>query len=154
MFCGQLLKTPQKTSGSYIQLSPAAPSTPIKSIGSPSANIGTFALAIFNQPAKTLNGKFVAAYVEETTAGQMLKNWSEVTGKKATYAQVSLEDFNAVWPMWGMEMGVMMKMWDEVKEKSWSGEEGILTKEDLGLNGVDFVGAKAVMKKMDWNALL
>lgn len=143
-----------KTSGSYIQLSPAASDVPILSIGSPSANIGTFVVAIFNQPKKTLGGKFVTAYVEETTTGQMLKEWSEVTGKKSTYVQTSLEDFSAIWPMWGFEMGVMMKMWDEVREKSWSGEEGILTKDDLGLTGTDFVGSKGALEEMDWNALL
>lgn len=84
----------------------------------------------------------------------MLQYWAEVTGKKATYVQVSLDAFSAVWPMWGLEMGIMMKIWDEVKEKSWSGEEGVLTKDDLGFNGADFVGAKAVMKDMDWGALL
>jgi hypothetical protein len=145
---------PQKTSRSYVQLSPAAPSTPIKSIGNPSANVGTFALAIFNQPKKTLGGRFVAAYVEELTSGQMLQDWAGVTGKKATHVQVSLDTLSAVWPMWGLEMGVMMKMWDEVKEKSWSGEARVLTKDDLGLSKADFVGAKAVMKEMDWDALL
>ena len=84
----------------------------------------------------------------------MLNDWSEVTGKKSTYVQTSLEDFSSIWPMWGLEMGVMMKMWDEVKEKSWSGEEGILTKDDLGLTGTDFVGVKGALKEMDWSALL
>jgi hypothetical protein len=149
-----LLISQQKTSGSYLQLSPAAPDTPVKSIGSPLQNIGTFALAILKQPDKTRGGKFVAAYVEETTTGKLLKDWSEVTGKKATYIQTSLEDFSNVWPMWGIEMGVMMKMWDEIKDKSWTGEGDILTKEDLGIAGEKFVGVKGAYGEMDWSSLL
>ena len=32
-------------------------------------------------------------------------------------------------------MGVMMKFWEDFGNKSWMGEEGILTKEDLGIKG-------------------
>lgn len=48
----------------------------------------------------------------------------------------------------------MMKLCDEIKEEAWSGEPAILTKDDLGLSGADFVGAKAAMKEMDRSALL
>ncbi|POR34991.1 NmrA-like family domain-containing protein 1 [Tolypocladium paradoxum] len=150
MFTPNLLKT----SGSYIQLSPASPTTPILSIGSPLGNIGAFALAILKQPHKTLPGKFVCAYVEETTTGDMLQDWAEATGRRAVYVQTSLDDFSNVWPVWGLEMGVMMKMWDELKERSWSGEEGILTRDDLGLSAAKFVGFKEAQAEMDWDALL
>ena len=151
-----MLTPQQKSSGSYVQLSPASPTTPVWTIGSPSGNIGTFALAIFRQPEKTIGGKFVTAYVEETTQAQMLKDFSDVTGKKATYVQVSLEDFSEVWPGgWGQEMGSMMAAWSEVKERAWSGEEGILTKDDLGLGEADFAGGfKEALREMDWNTLL
>ena len=36
--------------------------------------------------------------------------------------------------MWAEEMGVMMQFWEDFGKKSWTGEEGILTKEDLGIN--------------------
>ncbi|KAM5344017.1 hypothetical protein ACJ41O_012554 [Fusarium nematophilum] len=143
-----------KTSGSYVQLSPASPTTPIKTIGSPLANVGIFALAILKQPQKTLPGKFVVASVEETTTGAMLQDWAAVTGKRAVYVQTSLEDFSNVWPGWGMEMGSMMKMWDELKERSWSGEDGLLTGDDLGLSAAKFVNFKGALVEMDWNALL
>ncbi|PNY27047.1 NmrA-like family domain-containing protein 1 [Tolypocladium capitatum] len=143
-----------KTSGSYVQLSTASPTTPILSIGSPLGNIGAFALAILRQPRKTLPGRFVCAYVEETTAGKMLQDWGQVTGKRAVYVQTSLDDFSNVWPMWGLEMGVMMKMWDELRERIWTGEDGILTKDDLGLSAEGLVDAKGAMAEMDWKALL
>jgi hypothetical protein len=39
--------------------------------------------------------------------------------------------------MWAEEMGVMMQFWDWAREKSWSGEDVILTKDDLNIkNGL------------------
>lgn len=143
-----------KTSGQYVQLSTASPDTPVSSIGDVAANVGIFAAAVLRQPNLTLPGRFVKVATEETTTGQLLKDWSEVTGKPAVYVETSLEQFNSVWPGWGQEMGVMLSAWSELRERSWSGEEGILTKEDLGIAGEKFAGTKEVYAKMDWKALL
>jgi hypothetical protein len=137
-----------------MQLSPADPTTPTKSIGNPQRNIGIFVLSILNLPDKTLPGRFVIAHTEETTTGQMLKDWSEVTGKRSVYVKTNLEDFSEVWPMWGEEMGIMMKMWDELKDQSWSGEPEILNKDDLGISAEKLGGFKEALAEMNWDALL
>lgn len=144
----------QKTSGKYVQLSSAAADLPIKTIGSPSGNIGIFALAILKQPHITLPGRFVCAHVEDTTTEKLLQDWSAATGKPSEYVEVSLDSFSKIWPGWGQEMGSMMKMWDELRERAWSGEEGILVKEDLGIGDAHFVGVKQAVAEMDWKALL
>ena len=137
----------QKSSGKHVQLQPSPPSVPIFTIGDAKANTGIFVRAILNQPKLTLS-KFVLAYVESLTIGQLLENWSAATGKPSVYVQTSLEDFDSVWPMWGHEMGIMMKFWEEAGEKSWSGEE-VLTKEDLGIKEV-LVGSKEAFSRIDW----
>ena len=143
-----------KTSGAYLQLSPAAADTPVETIGDASVNIGTFALAVLKQPRLT-RGKVVKAHVAETTTGQLLKDWSEVTGKPAHYVQTaSLDEYSAVWPMWGLEMGVMLAAWNELRDRSWTGEDEILTSRELGLAGVKFPGVKETYAKMDWSQLL
>lgn len=144
----------QKTSGSYVHLSPAARTTPIKTIGSAQGNIGVFALAILTQREKTLPGRFVVAHVEDTTTGQMLEDWSAVTGKRSVYVETTLDDFSNVWPVWALEFGLMMKMWEELQDQSWTGEPDILTKDDLGITGENLVGFKGAVAEMDWNALL
>ena len=140
----------------YIQPSPALPSTPIKAIGVPQVNIGIFANAILKHPELTLapQGRFVLAHSEDTTAGKLLSDWSEVTGKPSKYVVTSLEDFDTIWPGFGQEMGIMMAMWSELKEKSWSGEEGVVTREQLGIDLMDLTTVKDAYKEMDWNALL
>jgi len=141
-----------KTSGKYVHLSTASPNAPVLSIGDATKNIGVFTSAILAQPNLTL-GKFVFAYVEETTTGQLLQTWSKATGKPSAYVQVvSVEDLNRLWPQWGQEMGIMMKFWEDYGDKSWSGEE-VLTKKDLGLEGEKFVGIEETYKNQDWSAL-
>ena len=144
----------QKTSENYIQLCPGAADTPIWTIGSASGNVGVFALAILQQPSKTLPGKFVCAWVEKTTNGRMLQDWADVVGKTAVYVQTSPDDYDNVWPGIGRELALMMKLWDDLGQRSWTGEDGILDKDDLGLAAMDFVGFKRTIKEMDWDALL
>ncbi|KAI9865622.1 MAG: hypothetical protein M1813_002080 [Trichoglossum hirsutum] len=135
-----------KSSGKHVQLQPSPASVPIFSIGDAKTNVGVFVRAILNQP-KTFQ-KFVLAYVESLTIGGLLENWSAATGKPSVYVQTSLEEFDQVWPMWGQEMGIMMKFWEEAKEKSWSGEE-ILTADDLGVKD-GLVGSKEAFSRIDW----
>ena len=121
------------TAGKYIQILPTSPSVPVMTIGDAQKNVGVFVRAILSNPDKTLHGKFVLAYVEETTAGAMLQTWGKAQDKQVQYLQVDEKTFNNIWPMWAEEMGVMMQFWEDFGNKSWAGEEGILTKEDLGI---------------------
>lgn len=132
---------------------PAAGDLPMKTIGSPLANVGRFALAILKQPYKTLPGKIVCAYTEETTAAKLLQDWAEVTGNRATYVKCSLDAYSDIWPGWGMEMGSMMAMWDEMREGSWP-VDGVLNWDDLGIRGEKWANAKDAYQEMDWKAIL
>jgi len=137
-----------KSSGQYVQLQATPPTVPVLTIGDISANVGIFTSSILAQPQLT-HGKYVLAYVEKTTIGDMLKTWSEATGKPSVYVQTSLEDFDKVWPMWGHEMGFMMKFWEEYGDQSWSGEN-YLTSKELGIKE-KFVGVKEAYGAMDWS---
>lgn len=106
------------------------------------------------KPEVTLPGRFVLASSEDTTSIKLLEDWSDVTGKPFKYVQISLEEYSAIWPGWGLEAGAMMAMWNELREKSWSGEDPIITKEELGLAGTKFATVKDTYATMDWNALL
>jgi len=148
MFTPNLLKT----SGKYVQLSPAPPTVPILSIGDSRSNVGIFTNAILAQPSLT-HSRYVLAYVEETTTGGLLEQWSKVTGKESVYVQVKdLEEFDQLWPGWGAEMGGMMAFWAEAGDKSWTGEDFITPKE-LGVEGSKFVGIEGAYAGQDWSGL-
>ncbi|KAI9770840.1 MAG: hypothetical protein M1839_003035 [Geoglossum umbratile] len=141
-----------KSSGKHILLQPTAPTVPIISMGDTKANTGVFVRAILNQPELTLS-KFVFAYAETLTVGQLLETWSDVTGKPSVFVQTSLEDFDRVWPVWGLEMGVMMKFWEEYGENAWSGEE-IVRKGDLGIKDDELVGSKEAISRIDFTNIM
>ena len=124
------------TAGKYIQLQGTPATVPIKTIGDARTNVGVFVKSILAQPDRTLYGRVVLAYAEETTAGDMLQTWARAQGKTAQYIQIDEATFNAIWPMWAEEIGAMMQYWNEVKDRSWSGEPSILTKEDLNVTGL------------------
>jgi NmrA-like family len=126
------------SAGKYIQLNVTPPNVPIKTIGDVRTNIGLFVKSVLDQPSLTLGGKIVLADVEDTTIGDMLQMWARIKGTKAESVQVTVDEYDAVWPAWGKEMGDMMKLWEEVGERSWAAESGLklLTKDDLGVKGL------------------
>jgi hypothetical protein len=148
MFTPNLLKS----SGKYIQLSPAASSTPIHTIGDTRANVGAFVVAILRRPEVSLR-KFVLAKVATATAGDVLAAWSRATGHTAEFVRVTLEEFDRLWPVWGQEMGVMMEFWDAATERSWSGGD-IVGAEELGVNVEELVGLEEAFKRIDWSGVL
>jgi hypothetical protein len=140
-----------------LQLSPVSADVPIKAIGDPNVNIGIFALEVLKKPEVTLPGRFVLASNEDTTSGKLLQDWSEATGKASHYAKTStLAEYADIFPGgWGYEMGEMMVMWEELGDRSWSGEEPLVTIDDLGLRGnPQLTTVKDSYKVMDWSALL
>lgn len=138
----------KKSSGKYVWLQPVPASTPVQLLGDAEANIGRFVGAILRRPDLTLPGKFVLAAVEEMSHGEVLKTWGRATGKETQYIEVGLDEFDALWPGWGEEFGLMMQMWAELGENSWGGEK-VLTREDLGITQ-PLVSTEAWFKSADW----
>jgi len=138
-----------KTSGKYILLQPTPPSTPVLSVGDQTTNVGPFAVAIANKPELTLPGKFVLAETDATTTGSILKSWGQITGKETEYVEISLEQYDRLWPGWGREMGTMLKFWEEYGDRSWTGEE-FITKEGLGITA-PLVGLETTLQKLDYS---
>ncbi|KAK0106285.1 hypothetical protein ONS96_003925 [Cadophora gregata f. sp. sojae] len=139
-----------ETVGKYIQLGPVPPTTIVQTIGDVHTNVGLFTSAILAQPLLT-KGKYVLGVVEETTVGEFVKIWGQTTGKNTMYVEIaSVEEYDKLWPVWGTEIGLMMKFWEIAGKGAWSGE-GVVTKEDLGLSEEMFVDSKETFRKMSWD---
>lgn len=137
-----------KSSGKYVWLQPTPASTEIAVLGDPTTNVGPFVSGILRRPDLTLPGKFVLATTEQMTHGAILEAWARATGKQAEYLEISIDAFDRLWPMWGKEMGSMLKMWEDLKENSWGGE-AVLTKDDLEITQ-PLTGLEAWFKSADW----
>ncbi|KAJ4858032.1 nmrA-like family domain-containing protein [Trichoderma breve] len=125
---------------------PFYPSVQFPLVGDATVNVGLFTRAIIEQSDKTLGGKFVYAMTDVMTAGEMLATWAEVHGVEAEYVQVDKETYYSLWPKWGKAMDRMHEYAEWAKEKSFSGEDVILTKEDLGIAGLK--GTRAAYAEM------
>ena len=122
----------------------------MSTIGDVTANVGIFTNAILAQPTLTQR-KYVLATVEDITVGGLVKAWGEATGRDTLYVEIaSVEGYDKIWPIWGTEIGLMMKFWESGGEKCWSGED-MLVKEDLGLSEDMFVLSKETFGKMNWD---
>jgi hypothetical protein len=119
-----------------IQLGVYGADVPLTTIGDPRVNIGRFVKAVLENPGKTLPGKVVLAAAEETTVGGYLEAWSAFQKKPATYVQIPADVFDTIWPVYGKELRLMHEFWDWAREKSWTGDQPVLTKEDLGLTNL------------------
>jgi hypothetical protein len=138
----------QKTCGKHVQLFPVSEDTPITTVGDPKVNTGIYALAIFNQPQLTI-GKIVLAQSETKTTREIVDLWSQTSGKPAVYIQVSLDHYDILWPKWGREVGIMLQFWEAVREKSWTADEPVLTKDDLSISGL--IGLEEVFSSFKWH---
>ncbi|EHK22024.1 uncharacterized protein TRIVIDRAFT_70979 [Trichoderma virens Gv29-8] len=117
-------------------------------VGDATVNVGLFVRAIIQQPDKTLGGKFVHGVTDVMTAEEILSTWALVHGFEAEYVQVAKETYYSLWPQWGKAMDRMHEYLEWAEDRSFSGEDVILSKEDLGVTGLSSTrDAFARMKK-------
>lgn len=120
----------------YIQVQPTPASVQFPMIGDAAINVGLFVRAIIEQPSKTLGGKFVNGVTDIMTAGELLATWASVRGVEADYVQVDKATYYSLWPQWGQAMDKMHEYLEWAKDRSFWGEDVILSKEDLGITGL------------------
>ena len=80
--------------------------------------------------------------------GELLKRWGRINGHDTAYIQISLDDYDAIWPSWGRTMGVMMQFYDKSTKNNWGlgqGEE-LVTMQELGVDGL--VGLDETLRLM------
>jgi len=124
------------SAGKYVQFANYSPDLVISTIGDVRVNVGAFVKAAVEQPEKSKNGAIVLARSEEIRADEFLQSWAAAKGVKAQFVRVSGEAFREMWPMWAEEMGLMMEFWDEHRDH-WSAPSfTLLTKDDLGITGL------------------
>lgn len=138
-----------ESANAWIQVQTQSPDTPVLAIGDVRANAGKFVEAIIEQRAKT-SGKVVLAEVETTTSGKLLQTWANAKGVKAVYVKADADAHDNLWPSLSEEVGGMIKVWELLKERSWTGAHGeeIVTKEDLGITGL--VGLEESYKSLNF----
>ncbi|KAH7216123.1 hypothetical protein DER44DRAFT_170330 [Fusarium oxysporum] len=120
----------------HVQLLPTPSSTLLSLAGDARTNVGLFVHAILEQPMKTLPGKFVLAVTDVMSTGNLLSLWASTKQKEAEYVMVDKQTYYRLWPKWGEVMEANFAYFNLVGDRSYSGENGVLTKDDLGIIGL------------------
>jgi hypothetical protein len=139
-----LIPAKLSTSSKHALIFPSPQSTVLPVAGDPSYNTGIYVHAILSHPEVSLPARYAVVQPDTMTCGEMLQLWGKVTGNDATYLQVSLEDFEALWPVLGQELGLQFQ-WNEAVP-DWK-IPGMLTDKDLGIEG-QLIGTEEAFKNV------
>lgn len=139
-----------KSIDTYLCIRPVSASTLLPLAGEVSVNIGVFVKAIVSNPSKTL-GKYVICKTEVMTNGDYIQLWGKVTGKRTQYLEVSFEEYDKLFPTWGVVVAELLQFFAYAGDKLWSGGPEYLTAADLGVEG-ELVGTEKAFATTDWSS--
>lgn len=116
--------------------------------GDQHTNVGRFIAGVVAHPELTLPGKAAVLFTEQMPLGDFLKLWGRVTGRETEFIQVSLEQYDRLWPVWGREMGMMMQYFEEAAQKGWGADDEIVTAQQLGVEELD--NSEEAFRRIKW----
>lgn len=113
--------------------------------GDMNINPGLWVKHILANPQKSL-GKYAHVYTEVISFEDILKVWSEVTGKQVVYVECSEKDYVKIWGVLGEELVAQLKFGETVKDWNTGAKTGFVTAEELGIK--DAIGLKAAFENL------
>jgi len=126
--------------GKFIQILPSPGSALVPLAGDMKVNPGLWVRQIIAHPEKSL-GKYANVMTEIMSFEDIVKVWSEVTGKQGVYVECSFKDFEKMWGVPGNEMasqfefGVNVTDWNAAAKGAFVGPEELGITEAIGLKG-------------------
>ncbi|KAI9666986.1 MAG: hypothetical protein M1831_001491 [Alyxoria varia] len=130
--------------GKYIWPLPTPPSAPMPVSGDMNINPGLVARAAIQQPQKTL-GKYVDVTTEVMPLGDILKVWSQVTGKEAAFVETTYAGYESMWGPAGAEFADQLKFGETVTDWHAHIAKDFVSCEELGVEG-QMVGLKGALE--------
>ncbi|KAB2580290.1 putative sugar transporter protein [Lasiodiplodia theobromae] len=134
-------------SGKYVLALPTKPSATIPITGDVSVTVGLWVRQVLANPGKTL-GKYASVHTEVISFEKMARDWSEVTGKPAVFAEISVEGYEQLWGVAGREIADQLKFGEHVSD--WHAHLGDLyvSKEELGISPEEAKGFKYALEQL------
>ncbi|KAF5002464.1 hypothetical protein FDECE_10623 [Fusarium decemcellulare] len=125
-------------SGKYTWLMPSKPSGKLPIAGDESRNVGIVVERILERPTETM-GKIVVLVVEYLDHTEVLKVWEKVTGKEATYVELSDEAAVALIGPVAIDLGAQLRFSEEYPDMGTYEPDRVVKLTDIGL-GEELVG--------------
>ncbi|KAH7077502.1 hypothetical protein BKA63DRAFT_508404 [Paraphoma chrysanthemicola] len=114
----------------YVQLLPTSENTPIQIAGDMTKTPGIWVRQILANP-KQCKGKYAMVATETLPMGSILDIWSDVTGRKGYYTEISNKVYADLWGIGGAELYDQLKFGELVPD--WITSYDLVSKEELGI---------------------
>jgi hypothetical protein len=89
-------------------------------------------------------GKYVNVALERWSFQEMVDVWSEVTGKKCIFAEISIDAVTQLYGAMGNELALQFKFGEACDP--WEVTEDHVSAEELGIDGNEVVGFKGTIE--------
>lgn len=133
--------------GSHIFLAPVSSETQLYNAGDESHNTGVFVSAILRKPKVSLPAKYAFVYTERVSFQEYLQPRNDVTGRRETFVQVSVEQYEELWGPFGKELALMFEAFEKQPDWSVAAKDEVVTAEDLGIASEELLGTRAALEK-------
>ncbi|KAK4893604.1 hypothetical protein LTR27_008071 [Elasticomyces elasticus] len=133
--------------GTYIWMQPSKAEALLPICGDVGVNVGVYVRAALERPTKS-RGKYVYVRTDRLSFPDILKIWSEVSGRDAEYVPISPHAFEALCSPGSKEMAMQYQSgelwgdWDTLKP----GE--VCAPEELGIKAEELVGLKQELEML------
>lgn len=78
---------------------------------------------------------------------EYLQAWIDVTGRRATFVQTSLAQYEQMWGPMGREVGLMLQAFEAVTDWTSPYKPDVVTAKDLGLAEGNLIDLRAAVEK-------
>ncbi|KAL3467268.1 hypothetical protein BJX64DRAFT_166419 [Aspergillus heterothallicus] len=153
------IRTLDGNAKSFVQFLSIDPGTPIPLLGDEKTNAGLFVRDILTKPHLTRDGKIVSTVLEYRSMADVVAAFAASQGVTVRCLRLGEEDYKGLWPVWGEVFDVSHRYFEVMGSRAFTaapgdgegGEVTVLTKEDLGVEGlVGVEEAFAKLGQMEW----
>jgi len=133
----------QPGTGQYIQTMPTKPNAKILLSGDMSVNPGIWVRQVL-ATGDAAYGKYANVALEKWTFQEMVDVWSEITGNKCVFTEVSMEAVTKLHGALGNELALQFKYGEACDP--WEVTEDHISPEELGIDVNEVVGFRGTIE--------
>lgn len=131
--------------GKYVWVLPTPRDAIISVAGDMAVTPGIWVRQILANPAKT-KGRYAMVATEFLSFGEILRIWSEVTGRPSVYLEVGGKEYEEIWGVLGKELLDQLKFGE--LNPHWIDSYDALSAEELGITLDGAFGCRAAFESL------
>ena len=110
-------------------------------------NVGAFVNAALRKPSISTPAKYAFVHTDVLRYDDVLKIWSEVTGRRATYIECTDEEATRLFSLFGTELAKQFRMNEVAPDWGAANKGDVLGAKELGISADDLIDFKSSLEK-------